>query len=460
MALKTLMLRKKIDTRKKEYEALLAKDSEFEARNAELEKAIEEAETEDEQETVREAVEGFEAEKSDHEKTKTDLEKEIRELEAEMEELEKKMEVPAPAPAPADPEERKEKKEMKTRKFFGMNEREMNEFITREDVKKYLEDVRTCIREKRAVTNVGLTIPTVMLGLIRENILEYSKLYKHVALRQVNGEGRAVIMGTIPEAIWTECCANLNELDLAFADVELNCWKVAGYFAVCNANIEDSDIDLAAEILTALGQAIGLALDKAILYGTGTRMPLGVVTRLVQTQAPADYPKTARTWANLSTTNVVALGALTGTALVQKIVETFGAAKGKYSRGEKVFVMNEATYTKLAASTIATTAEGLIVAGVTDRMPVIGGIIEVLDFIPDNVIIGGYFDLYILAERAGTKFATSEHVRFLNDQTVFKGIARYDGQPAIAEGFVAMAIGTTKPTAAMTFAPDTANQGE
>ena len=462
MALKTLMLRKKIDTRKKEYEALLTKDSEFEARNAELEKAIEEAETEDEQETVREAVEGFEAEKSEHEKRKTDLEKEIRELEAEMEELEKKMEdpAPAPAPAPADPEERKEKKEMKTRKFFGMNEREMNEFITREDVKNYLENVRTCIREKRAVTNVGLTIPTVMLGLIRENILEYSKLYKHVALRQVNGEGRAVIMGTIPEAVWTECCANLNELDLTFADVELNCWKVAGYFAVCNANIEDSDIDLAAEILTALGQAIGLALDKAILYGTGTRMPLGVVTRLVQTQAPADYPATARTWANLSVTNVVALGAVTGTALVQKIVESFGAAKGKYSRGEKVFVMNEATYTKLAASTIATTAEGLIVAGVTDRMPVIGGIIEVLDFIPDNVIIGGYFDLYILAERAGTRFATSEHVRFLNDQTVFRGIARYDGQPAIAEGFVAMAIGTTKPTAAMTFAPDTANQGE
>lgn len=462
MALKTLMLRKKIDTRKKEYEALLAKDSEFEARNAELEKAIEEAETEDEQETVREAVEGFEAEKSEHEKTKTDLEKEIRELEAEMEELEKKMEdpAPAPAPAPADPEERKEKKEMKTRKFFGMNEREMNEFITREDVKNSLENVRTCIREKRAVTNVGLTIPTVMLGLIRENILEYSKLYKYVALRQVNGEGRAVIMGTIPEAVWTECCANLNELDLTFADVELNCWKVAGYFAVCNANIEDSDIDLAAEILTALGQAIGLALDKAILYGTGTRMPLGVVTRLVQTQAPADYPATARTWANLSATNVVALGDVTGTALVKAIVESFGAAKGKYSRGEKVFVMNEATYTKLAASTIATTAEGLIVAGVTDRMPVIGGIIEVLDFIPDNVIIGGYFDLYILAERAGTRFATSEHVRFLNDQTIFRGIARYDGQPAIAEGFVAMAIGTTKPTAAMTFAPDTANQGE
>ena len=37
---------------------------------------------------------------------------------------------------------------------------------------------------------------------------------------------------------------------------------------------------LAGEIIDALGRAIGLALDKAILYGTGTRMPLGIVTRL------------------------------------------------------------------------------------------------------------------------------------------------------------------------------------
>ena len=83
--------------------------------------------------------------------------------------------------------------------------------------------------------------------------------------------------------------------------------------------------------------------------------------------------------------------------------------------------------------------------------------IEVLDFVPNNVIIGGYFDLYLLAERAGQKFATSEHVRFLQDQTVFKGTARYDGQPAIAEGFVAIGINGTTPNATMSFAPDTAN---
>lgn len=462
MALRTLMLKKELDQKRKAYEELVSKDAEFEARNAELEQAIEEAETDEEKATVREAIDQYETEVAEHEQAKTDLDEEIRGLENSLDELEKAQAEPVDEKV-NEPvkEERKENVNMETRKFFGMSTQERDMFFAREDVQNYLSEVRTHIKEKRALTNVGLTIPEVMLGIIRENIIEYSKLYKHVNVRQLGGDGRLVVMGTIPEAVWTDCCANLNELDLAFNDVEVNCWKVGGYFAVCNANLEDSDIALASELLTAIGQAIGLALDKAILYGTGTRMPLGAVTRLAQTSQPADYPATARPWADLHTTNMIALGSgLSGAALISAIVTAFGKAKGKYSRGEKVFVMNETTYTAIAAATVSVNAEGAIVTGVLDRMPVVGGIIEVLDFVPDNVIIGGYFDLYLLAERAGTQFATSEHVKFLADQTVMKGTARYDGQPAIAEGFVAMALGTTKPTADMTFAPDTANPEE
>lgn len=465
MAFRALLLKKQLENKRKALAELQAKDPEFEARNAELEQAIAETDSnisEEEARTVQEACESFENERKDHEKAKSDLEEEIRDLENELDELEKAQEPAPQAAAPAESTERKESKTMETRKFFKMSAQERDAFFAREDVKKYLEEVRTCMREKRALTNVGLTIPVVMLGLIRENIAEYSKLYKHVNVRAVGGESRLVVMGTVPEAVWTECCANLNELDLGFNDVEVDCFKVGGFFAICNATLEDSDIDLASELLTALGQAIGLALDKAILYGTGSRMPLGVVTRLVQTSQPADYPATARTWTDLHTSNIKAINSsgMTAAQLFAAIVTNFGAAKGKYSRGEKVFVMNEKTYTALAAQAISINANGAVVTGVFDRMPVVGGIIEVLDFVPDNVIIGGYFDLYLLAERAGNKFATSEHVRFLADQTVMKGTARYDGKPAIAEGFVAMGINNTTPNATMTFAPDTANPEE
>ena len=456
MALKALLLRKKIEGKKKELNALLNKDADFEKREAELTAAIDEAEAEEEQRAVEEMADTFEAEKAEHTEAKGMLEREIAELESDLEAEEKKQDTTP------KPEERtkEEFKPMTTRNkvFARMTEEQRTALVEREDVKAYLSEVRGCMKEKRALTNVGLTIPTVLLGLLKENIENYSKLYKHVNVKPLSGNGRLIVSGTIPEAVWTECCATLNELDLTFNDVEVDCFKVGGYYPVCNAILEDTDIDLAAELMEALGQSIGLALDKAILYGTGTRMPLGVMTRLAQTAAPADYPATARPWVDLHTSNIVTVpAATTGLALFKAIVLASGAAKGKYSKGEKVWIMNEATYTAILAEGLEVTAAGAIVSGVNGTMPVTGGVIEVLDFIPDNVIIGGYFDLYLLGERAGQQFATSEHVMFIQDRTVFKGTARYDGQPAIAEGFVAIGIGGTTPDDTMTFAPDTAN---
>lgn len=450
--LRALMIKKSLDEKRSAL-AKLTEGVDFEKREAEIAGMIEEITTNEERDAVNEEIEKFESEKAEFEAQKNKLDEEIRGLEKELDEIEAD-EQKAPEPIDETKVERKEQKTMETRKFFGMNTQERDAFFKRDDVQNYLADVRTCMKEKRALSNVGLTIPEVMLGLLRENVIEYSKLYKHVTVRSINGEGREVIMGVVPEAVWTECCANLNELDLGFFDTEVNCWKVGGFFAVCNANLEDSDIALASEILTALGQAIGLALDKAILYGTGTRMPMGIVTRLAQTAAPADYPATARTWADLHTSNIVSVPADTADAdLFKAIVLASGSAKSNYSRGEKVWVMNEKTYTFLMANALTINANGAIVSGVDGGMPVVGGVIEVLNFVPDNVIVGGYFDLYLLAERAGQKFATSEHVRFLQDQTVFKGTARYDGTPVIAEGFVAIGLNGTTPSATMNFAP-------
>lgn len=468
MALKAILLGKKLREKRAALEKLMEKDAEFDTREKEIAAAIEEVNEEstaEERSAVDELVSQFDADKAAHEAEKAELDKVIGEMEADLAAEEAAQNTD---PAPVTQEERKERKETKKMesraKFFGMNVQERDQFFAREDVKNYLQEVRSCIREKRALTNVGLTIPTVMLELLRENLENYSKLYRHVRVARVNGTARQLIMGAIPEAIWTDCCANLNELTLGFNDLEMDCYRVGGYFAVCNANLEDSDIALASELLTALGQAIGLALDKAILFGRNTdaaaKMPLGVVSRLAQTSQPAGYPATARAWADLHTSNIKTIANTnTGIALFQALMLNFGAAKGKYSRGEIVHVMNETTYTYLMAQAMSIDAAGAIVSGVRGgTMPVIGGIIEVLNFVPDYVIVSGYFDLYVLAERAGQQFASSEHVRFLQDQTVFKGTARYDGAPAIAEAFVVMGVNGTSPDAtAVTFAPDEAN---
>lgn len=456
MALKALMLRKRIDEKTKALEELRAKDAEFEAREAELEASIKEAATEEENAAVESAVEEFDSDKAAHEAAKATLEREVGDLEGELKAEEEKQDVTPTAP---ESTERKDNKTMETRENFqNMNMVERDAFFQRDDVKGFLADVRGAIVEKRALTNAGLTIPKVMLGIIRENVINYSKLYRRVTVRRLSGNGREIIMGTVPEAIWTECCASLNEIDLVFNDVEIDCNKVGAFIPVCNATLEDSDVDLANEILTALGQAIGLALDKAILYGTGAKMPLGVVTRLAQTSAPADYPTTARPWVDLHSTNIRTIPAnTTGVELFQAILLNAGVTYNKYSRGTRVWCMNEKTRTTLVAAAMSINSAGAIVSAVNGSMPVVGGDLEVLDFIPDNVIIGGYIDLYLLGERRAINMERSEHYRFLQDQTVFKATARYDGIPVIPEGFVAIGLEGVTPDAAMTFSPDDAN---
>ena len=305
MALKTLVLRSKLDAKQKELERLRAKDAEFETREAEISAAVEEMTEETPEEDrvlVEQQAEAFQQDKDAHEAAKGELEAEVERLEAEIEAEEKRQKPPKAKPEKTEGQERSAGI-LEKRKFFGMNAQERDAFFAREDVKDFLQRARELAGQRRAVSGAELTIPDVMLELIRENIRDYSKLLRKVRVRQVSGTARQNIMGTIPEAVWTEMCAKLNELDFLFNQVEVDGYKVGGYVAVCNATLEDSDLSFASELLTGTGQAIGIALDKAILFGTGVKMPLGIFTRLAQTAKPSGYPEKAAEWEDLHTSN-------------------------------------------------------------------------------------------------------------------------------------------------------------
>lgn len=459
MALRMLLLRSKLEKAKKDLEALRGKDAGFAAREAELEEALNEVTDETLEEDrieIENQVNAFQEEKDQHEEAKRELEGEIEKIEKDMGEETRKA---------ASAIEKPKKKEgnnsnMKNRtKFFGMTIEERSAFFAREEVKNFLGQVRTCIREKRALTNVGLVIPEVMLELLEQKVEETSKLLKRVNLEPVSGTARQRIMGSIPEAIWTEMCAKLNELSLGFYDVEVDGYKVGGFFAVCNAVLEDNDVALASKILNALGKAIGKALDKAIVYGTGTKMPLGIVTRLAQVAEPSGYPATSRPWEDLHTSHMITGTGASGIKLFQEIVSASGVIDNDYSETGLVWLMNRKTHTALTVQSMEKNLNAAIVAGISSSMPVVGGEIIELPFIPDNNIVFGFMDMYLLTQRAGTQLGQSEHYRFVEDQTIFKGTARYDGIPVIPEAFAVMTITADAPASSVTFPADTANAG-
>ena len=461
MALKQLLIGKRISDLRAQLSALnqtrdglVPRRAQMTQREQELEAGLNEM-TEETSAQEREAFEGLtqEWEQNDAALTQEEnenseaiegLERQIGELEQELTALNERARAAAAGRSTEAENGRKDETNMNTRKFFGMSLQERDTFFAREEVKKFLGNVRTVIREKRAISGADAIIPTVVLDLVRERITEYSKLIKHVNLQRASGDARIPIMGVVPEAVWTEMCASTNEIDLSFGVVTLDGYMVSAFVPVCNAVLEDNDIDLASKVIEAIGKAMGRAVDKAILFGKGDGMPKGILPTLLED--------------GYGDTNVVAIEGKEGIELFKAILSAAGEISNDYSDGEKFWAMNEKTRTKLQVEAMSFSAAGAIVTGANDQMPIIGGKIEVIGDVPDDVIIGGYGDLYALLERAAMSFERSEHVRFIQNQTVFKGNARYDGRAVIPKGFVAIGIGGVKPNVdGIAFAEDKAN---
>lgn len=473
MALKALMLRRNIEAKAAELEALQQQDPDFEARETSLMASINEAVSAEERSAVEAEIDRYDADLRAHQEAVASAATDLEQLRAQLAEIE--------ASKPAAPIRADKNNERKTVTMFesqcniralpmrqrafeaAFTRQERKDIVAQDDVQNFFAELRSLSKVKASVTGGELTIPVVFLDLISENMYRYSKLLNRVRVRQVRGQARQTVAGTVPEAVWTEMCGALNELTFNFNQVTLDGYKVGGFVPVCNALLEDSDIALASWIVEMMSESIGLAMDAAILYGTGTGMPMGIVTRLAQSSKPAGYPANAPAWTDLHTSNIKSLSAsLTGAAFWAALTEAAGATFTKYSRGNQFWAMNSKTYNKLKSKVITFTATGDIVANIFGYLPVITGDVDILEFIPDDDIIGGYGDLYLLAQREGITIGADETGRTnrVLDETLFFGKARADGCPIIAGAFVAINIGGSSVTTTHSFPGDTANNAD
>lgn len=429
MALKQILLARKIEQRKSLLTELAKRDDEFSTRSADLEAAIEEAETDEDLSAVEEEATKLDGEKTEHDEQKSKLESEIVELEEELMELNDK--------APKHNEKnRSAAPKTNTRTAEGETRMKVNKYETRsqmldrlnvQEVRDFYSKVSEAALNKRALTETNLLIPEQVINMIQTRLGDYSTLYREVTVQTLNGTARIIMDGAIPEAIWTEMCDPVEELATSFSQTELDGFKVGGFIPVCNAVLEDTMINLANFIEERLAMAIAKSLDKAILIGEGAaqKQPTGIVTAL------AVVGQESR-----NTDSDGKLGNIVGN---MALLDTGEDGAGI---GEVIAVMKRSTYyARLAPQTFLPTADGRLVVQTAQspRLPD-GTRIVFSQYAPENVIVMGDFKKYLLGERAGVKLAVSTDVRFIQDQTVFKGTARYDGKPVYNDAFVVITL--------------------
>lgn len=425
MTLRQLMINKKLEQRNSKLVDLMLREEGFKKREDDLGVSIEEAKTDEEVETVSAEIDKLKLEQEECDKEKEKLQVEIDELTDELKTIDGK-----------EPEQRSKQASGQARDntYEGESRMKVNKFETRSqmverlntvEVRDFYTNVTKAASETRALTGAESIIPTVVVDMIQARVHKYSRLYDEVTVQALTGDARAIVDGALPEAIWTDVCDELIEMAGAFKPIELDQYKVGGFIPVCNAVLEDSMINLANYLEERIARAIAAAVDKAILVGAGVsqKQPEGIIPFLAATANTVE-----------SNGNI--------TDLVQKIGLIGGTDTEEEDIDDVIAVMNRQTFYKYVVTRLfILTDDGRIVAqGGDERKLPDGTRIVINRFAPKDTVIFGDFKKYLLGERAGITLDSSTHVRFIQDQTVFKGTARYDGKPVSADAFVVVKI--------------------
>ena len=468
MALKVLLLRSRLAPLQTELQTLETTRNGFAAREAELEHDIAEAQTDEERSVVEAAVNAFEQERSANATDITRVQERINEINEEIRSLEEAQTPPASDPPAAEPTGTTNTERSNhsmpinnpERRWFGLTYQERDALLTRDSTKEFLQRVRQLRAQQNSVTGAELGIPTEFMQILRDLTYQNSKLWPYVHSEAIRGKARQNVAGTGCEAVWSEMLANINEIVMDFTQLEMDGYMLAGYIAISNAVLEDdSDLQLLTSILNAMGEANARGLDKAIVYGTGKKMPVGFITRLAASVQPEWWNNDQGDFKDLHSSHILKLDidSTSGAAFFGTLIEALGIADPKYSDGRVFWVMNRKTHIRLMAKALAFDSAAAITAGINNTFPIVGGDIIELDFMADNDIAGGFGSLMRMSEREGASIASSDIPFFLRNMTVYRSIGRYDGKPARGEAFVLVNFHNTAPTTSISFAPNLAN---
>lgn len=467
MALKVLLLRSKLAPLQTQLAGLESVRDGFAAREAELAHDIEEAQTEEERSVVESAVEAFEQERASNAAELNRVQGEIDAINEQIRSLEAAQTPPPAQPPAGDLETRTHENERSyntmsnsERRWFGLTYQERDALLQRDDTRDFLQRVRTLGAQNRSVKGSELGIPDGFLPVLRDLTYQESKFLRFCSVSAFRGLTRQNVVGVAPEAIWTEMTGALNELDIDFWQLTMDGFMVGGFLAVPNSTLmDDSDLQLATTIMQLLASSLAKAIDKSIWFGTGSHMPVGILTRLAAQSQPDWWGKDQSAFTDLHTSHILKLSITdkASTEFFRPLIAALAVAKPDYSDGRLVWTMNRKTHLDVMSRALAYNSAAAMVAGVNNTMPVLGGEIVEWEVMPDNEIAGGFLSLYRSVEREGTVLDSNTNVKWLENQTCFKGMQRRDGKPVLGEAFVIVNYGNVEPTTTTTFGKDYAN---
>lgn len=363
-------------------------------------------------------------EKEDADVNLDELEQELRDLEKEKKDIERRQQIASGIQSGAIIANPLPKPEVRRVTFEGM---ERDEILSTPEYRsaylKRLQGKPLTEVEERALTtaagSAGAAVPTQTLNMIIDKLRQTSALFPRINVSYVPGNLSLVVANAKNAAVWKAEGTDGTPADDTVVEVNLTGYELIKLVEI-SAAAQAMTIDaFEAYISAEIGRQMAIAIENAILNGSGSGEPTGILTGI--------------TWdANNSTT-----WAAGGQVGYDNLVDGLALLPTMY-HNNAVFVMNRKMLFGGIRKIKTTDEQPVFTYNPQDpaRNAILGYPVIVDDYMPDDTILLGDFSYYYWNFSQAPQIETSREAAFRSGKVVYRGLAVADGKPALAEAFV------------------------
>lgn len=303
------------------------------------------------------------------------------------------------------PEEVRATEEYRSAFFKTMQGRELNEV------------------EKRAFTSAansaGAAIPTTTYDEVLKRLRQSLALFPHITALQLPGNVTIPVETGEAGATWVDELTDIPETGNPIGSVKLGGFTLAKLIPVSIAAETMSASAFESYLTDIIVEKMSIEIEKAILNGSGTGQPTGILTGVTWT-------------ANTNSFNYATTG-ITYDDLLKPL-----AGLGSAYLPNAAWVMNSTTLYQQVAKVTGADGKLIFVPDATEGFAgkIMGKPVIVDDYMPADTILFGNFRYYFMNFSQPIAFEKSRESGFRKATVDYRAVAVLDGKPAMDEAFI------------------------
>ena len=291
--------------------------------------------------------------------------------------------------------------------------------LTREEKEYYNEVIGT-----GGFAGVEKLMPPTIFERVFEDLKKNHPLLSKIKFENTTASTEWISRNNDAEAAWwgTLTSAITKKLEVAFKKEKTELYKLSAFVPVCKSMLDLGPAWLDKFVREILMESLAVALELAIVAGTGKEQPIGMIKNLSGAVIEGVYPdKTAKAITDLKPATL-------GKEIMAPLTKN-----GTRTVASVLMIVNPVDYwEKIFAATTMLTNTGTYVYGV---LPIPAEIIQSVA-VPSGKMIAGMAKDYFMGVGSTQKIDYSDQYKFLEDERTYMAKQYANGKPQDNESFL------------------------